>query len=204
MSFTLYYAPGACSLSPHVALREAGLPFDLVKVDLRNKTLPDGSDYRAVSPKGYVPALRLPNGELLTENAVMIQYIADSAPEKELAPKLGTFERVRLAELLNFIATELHKGMSPLYNPSIGDAYRAALVDRLALRFAILDERLGKGPFLFGERFTVADGYGFYVMRAFQKTAKLPLHTERLKEYYARMSERPTVKAALEAEGLTP
>src|SRR5512143_3436170 len=116
MTFTLFYTPGACPLSPHIALREAGLPFELVKVDLRAKKLASGEDFTAINPKGYVPALKLPNGELLTEGQVMLQYIADQVPAKKLAPPAGTMDRYRLLEQLNFIATELHKGVSPLYN----------------------------------------------------------------------------------------
>src|SRR2546423_8762653 len=133
MAYTLYYSPGACSISPNVALREAGIDFDLVKVDLRGKKLASGDDFHAVNPKGYVPALRLPDGQILTEGAVMVQYIADRAPEKQLAPASG-MERYRLQEWLNFIATELHKGMSPLYNALANADYKEQLKQRLATR----------------------------------------------------------------------
>ncbi len=132
---TLYYAPGACSINPHIALREAGLPFQLVKVDLRAKTIEGGGSYLEVNPKGYVPALRLEDGQVLTENAVMAQYIADLAPAAKLAPPVGTMERLRLAEALVFIATELHKGMSPFYNPNATDELKASLKERLLLRW---------------------------------------------------------------------
>jgi glutathione S-transferase len=199
---TLYFTPGACSINPHIVLRELGIPFELVQVDLRTKKTADGGDFRAVSPKGYVPALRLPDGQVLTENAVMVQYLADLAPEKHLAPAPGSFERLRLAETLVFIATELHKGMSPLYNPAAGPEFRAALFERLDLRWRHLASALGEQPYLLGD-FSVADAYAFYVMRAWQR-----VHGQRLPPalvaYYARLSARPSVKAALEAEGLAP
>ena len=149
MTITLFYSPGACSISPHIALRESGLAFEIVRVDLGKKTYgPDGADYLKVCPKGYVPAVRLSDGQMLTENAVMIQYIADLVPEKHLATAAGTFERVRFAELLNFIATELHKGMSPMYNAKAGEEYKAFLEDRLTKRFLVLDGVPAKGKTL--------------------------------------------------------
>lgn len=198
---TLYFTPGACSINPHIVLRELGIPFELVKVDLRAKKNADGSDYLAVNPKGYVPALRLPDGNVLTENAVMVQYLADLAPEKKLAPAQGSFARLRLAEALVFVATELHKGMSPLYNPAASAEFRASLIERLGLRWSYLASCVGDGPYLFGD-FTVADSYAFYVMRAWQRVHKQTLPAG-LEAYYARLAERPTVKQALEVEGLT-
>ena len=203
--FTLYYAPGACSLSPNIALREAGLPFSLEKVDIRAKKLADGSDYLAVNPKGYVPALRLPGGEILTEGAVMVQYIADRVPDKQLAPAAGTMERYRLQEWLNFIATELHKAVSPLYNPAATPELKDAIKQRLALRWARLAAGIAKQPFLMGDRFTVADGYAFYVMRSWQHAIKEDLaRWPELVDYYQRLASRPSVAAALESEGLKP
>ena len=205
MPFTLYYAPGACSLSPSIAMREAGIAFDLVRVDLRAKKLPDGGDYLAVNPKGYVPALRLANGEILTEGAVMVQYIADQKPESGLAPKAGTMERYRLMECLNFIATELHKGMSPLYNPAANEEFKKALKERLALRWGVLASNVRGRQFVCGDHFTVADGYACYVLRAWQKSVKEDLaRWPELVDYYARLVARPAVKAALAAEGLEP
>lgn len=201
MPYTLYYTPGACSISPHIALRESGLPFDLVKVDLRAKKLADGGDFTAVSPKGYVPALRLPDGQLLTEGAVMVQYLADLVPEKKLAPALGTMERYRLMETLHFIATELHKATSPLYNVLAGDDYKTQLKGRLAQRWGLF-EKMVHGEFLFGD-FTVADGYAFYVMRSWLKVFKEDFtRWPALAAYYQRLAARPSVMAALEAEGL--
>jgi len=200
--YTLYFSPGACSINPHVALLEAGLPFELVKVDLRQKTMADGASYLDVNPKGYVPALRLPDGNVLTENAVMVQYIADQAPQTKLAPPNGTLARLRLAEAVVFISTELHKGMGPLYNPLVGPELKDSLVARLNLRWAYLAKCVGEQRYLFGDDFTVADSYAFYVMRAWSKVHKQSLLPE-LAAYYARLSERPSIQKALEVEGLT-
>ena len=202
MTHTLYFTPNTCSLSPHIVLREAGIPFDLVRVDLRNKKLADGGDWLAVNPKGYVPALRLPDGQILTEGAVMIQYLADLRPEKQLLPAHGTMERVRLQEWLHFIATELHKGMSPLYNVLAGDDYKKQLKEqRLVGRWTTLAEGV-KGPYLTGEQFTIADAYAFYVLQAWQQAQKQTLERwPTLRAYYDRIAARPAVAAALEAEG---
>jgi len=204
--YTLYYAPGACSISPQIALREAGLPFKLERVDLRAKKLPDGGDWLAINPKGYVPALRLPTGEVLTEGAIMVQYIADQVPASGLAPKHGTTDRLRLAEWLHFIATELHKGMSPLYNPLAGDDYKKQLKgERLASRWGILANHLRDKQWIMGDHFTVADGYAFYVLRAWQHSAKEDLAKwPELQAYYTRLASRPSIAASLEAEGLKP
>jgi glutathione S-transferase len=201
MPYTLYYSPGACSISPHITLRETGLPFELVKADLRAKKLADGGDFLAINPKGYVPALKLPDGQLLTEGAIMVQYLADQVPDKKLAPPLGTMERYRLMEALHFIATELHKAASPLYNALAGDDYKTQLKGRLALRWGVF-EKMVRGEYLMGD-FTVADPYAFYVMRAWQKTFKEDFaRWPALEGYYARLSQRPSVTAALAAEGL--
>lgn len=205
MSHTLYFTPGACSLSPSIALREAGLAFDLVRVDLRAKKTANGDDYLAINPKGYVPALRLPDGQILTEGAVMVQYIADQKPEAQLAPPAGTMARYRLMEWLNFIATELHKGMSPLYNPAANEEFKKSLLDRLALRWGVLAQGVRTQAFLTGERFTVADGYACYVLRSWQRSVKQDLSRwPELVDYYARLVARPTVAAALAAENLEP
>lgn len=202
----LYYASGACSLSPHVALRESGLPFDLVRVDfMRGKSLPDGTPFASVNPKGYVPALELDDGQLLTEGVAMVQYIADLVPEKKLAPPNGTFERVRLQELLNFIATELHKGTGPLFSPKLGDDYRAVVMERLAQRFAVLEKMVKENAsgFVFGDGFSIADAYALYTLRVWEKVGKVDLaQYPVLAAYRRRVEERPSVKAALEAEGL--
>jgi glutathione S-transferase len=200
----LYYAPYACSLSPHVALREAGIPFDLVRVDFaRGKTLPDGSTFASVNPKGYVPALVLDDGQVLTEGAVMVQYIADLKPESHLAPKQGSFERVRLQEWLNFIATELHKGLGPLFAATANDEYKKVVRDKVASRLAFVAKSLEGKPYLLGDTFSVADGYVLYVLRAWQRVTKEDV-PDGLGAYLARLQARPAVKAALEAEGLSP
>lgn len=201
MTYTLYYTPGACSISPHIALRESGLPFELAKVDLRAKKLADGSDYLAVSPKGYVPLLKLPDGQILSEGAIMVQYIADQVPDKRLIAPAGTMERYRQMEALHFIGTELHKATSPLYNALANDDYKTQLKNRLAQRWGVFEGML-RGEYLFGD-FTVVDGYAFYVLRAWQRTIKEDLaRWPKLGDYYARLAKRPSVVAALEAEGL--
>ncbi|MGC4063243.1 MAG: glutathione transferase GstA [Polyangiaceae bacterium] len=198
----LYYSPGACSLSPHIALREAELPFELVRVDFANgRTTADGSTLDQVNPKSQVPALLLEDGQLLTEGAVMVQYIADRNPSRKLAPPNGTFERVRLQEWLNFMATELHKGMSPFYAKEAGAEYKEVLKQRMDKRFAYLEERLGTQPYLMGEHFTVADGYALYNLRAYKRFVRSELSSS-LAAYAARIMERPTVKAAFAAEGI--
>lgn len=202
MTHALYFAPGACSLAPNVALREAGLPFELARVDLRQKKLATGEDYLAINPKGYVPALRLPDGTLLTEAAVMLQYVADQAPDARLAPPPGSRERYRLQEWLNFIATELHKGSSPLYNPTANDELKISLRTRLAARWQHLADTLKEGGFLMGS-FGVADAYAFYVLRAWQRAHQQSLEPwPALADYYKRLVARPAVAAALASEGL--
>lgn len=197
----LYYSPHACSISPHIALHEAGLPFEAVRVDLASKTLPDGTSFTAVNPKGYVPALIMEDGHLLTEGVVIIQHIADQVPEKKLAPKAGTYERLRLQEWLNFIATELHKGYSPFYAKDANDAYKSYVSARLLKRMDILSEGLGDKPYLMGD-FTVADGYALYALRSWGRVVKRDLPAN-IVAWKQRISERPAVKAALATEGLT-
>jgi glutathione S-transferase len=203
MTSKLYYTPGACSLSPHIALREAGLAFDLVKVDLAAKKVEDGSDYFAVNAKGYVPALRLEDGQVLTEGAVIVQYVADQKPETKLAPKAGTLARVRLQEWLHFIATELHKGFGPINNPKSNPELKQFFRQRLDARFQILAAALEKREYLLDEGFSVADGYAFYVLRSLRRLDASALEQSAvLQPYYARIAARPAVRAALEAEGL--
>jgi glutathione S-transferase len=199
----LYYAPLACSLSPHVALREAGVPFELVRVDFaRGKKLPDGTDFTSVNPKGYVPALVLDDGQVLTEGAVMVQYIADLKPASGLAPRPGSFERVRLQEWLNFIATELHKGLSPLFGAIANDEYKKVVKEKLASRLAFVAKNLEGKQYLLGDTFTVADGYMLYVLRTWSRVTKEDVPNG-LGAYFERIKARPAVKAALEAEGLS-
>jgi glutathione S-transferase len=197
----LYYAPGGCSISPHIALREANIPFTLHKVDfLRGKKTDGDANFVDISPKGYIPALVLDNGELLTEGAAMVQYIADLRPESQLAPACGTFQRVRLQEWLNFIATELHKGLAPLISKDANDEYKKVATDKLAARLAHVEQGITGKTWLMGDTFTVADGYAFYVLRSWQNFFKHELSAE-LAAYYTRIADRPAVHAALEAEG---
>lgn len=198
----LYFSPGACSLSPHIALREAGLDFEAVRVDLRNKRLQDGSDFREINPKGYVPALALDNGEMLTEGVAIVQYIADQKPETKLAPQAGSFERYRLNEWLTYIATELHKNFSPLFDPTSPNATKEASKQRLADRFEFVEKKLGDNDYLFGDTFTVADAYLFTVL-GWSDHVGLDLSArEGLRKFRERVASRPAVKAALQAEGL--
>jgi glutathione S-transferase len=197
----LYHSPGACSQAPHIALREAGLPFELVKVDLRAKTLEDGSDYRAINPKGAVPALALDDGSVLTENAAVLQYIADQEPESGLMPPFGTLERYRLLEWLNYIATELHKGFGPLFNPATTPEGRETAIGLLCGKLSYVEERLGGRDYLTGDTFTIADAYLFVILRWTRihhiELARWP----GLSEFVERVTERPAVEAALHAEG---
>jgi glutathione S-transferase len=198
----LYYAPGACSLSPHIALHEAGLAHDLVKVDLRAKKTENGDDFNAINPKGQVPALVLDNGELLTEGPVIVQAIADHAPGKHLAPAVGSKERYRLQEWLNFITTELHKNFSPLFNPTIPDEVKTFFKDRLMGKFKYIDGRLAGHDYLMGEQFTVADGY-LLVMLRWADAHKMDLSgLKNLMAFKDRVTARPNVQAALKMEGL--
>ncbi len=199
----LYFSPGSCSLSPHIALREADLPFELERVDLRAKKTSAGSDYLAINPKGYVPALQLDDGELVTEGAIIVQYVADQRPERGLAPPTGTPDRRRLQEWLHFIATELHKGFGPINNPKAGTELKESLKVRLLSRFAFLANALEGKRFLLGDTFTVADGYAYYVLRSLRKLDAAALAgNPALNAYFDRIASRPSVRTALEAEGI--
>ncbi len=199
----LYFGAGGCSISPHIALREAGISFELHAVDFaRGKRLEDGRQFSEVSEKAYIPALILDDGQLLTEGSAIVQYIADLAPAAHLAPPPGTFERVRLQEWLNFVATELHKAMWPLYMKTATPDVVQFVRDRLALRLDYVARHLADKPYLMGERFTVVDGYLFYVLRTWQRSHAGTL-VDPLPAYYQRLVERPSIKAALNAEGIT-
>lgn len=198
----LYYSPGACSLSPHIVLQEAGLPFEKVKTDTKTKTLEGGGDFRTVNPLGYVPALVLDDGTLLTEGPAIVQYIADQVPGKNLAPAAGTLERTKLQSWLNFVSTELHKGFSPLFNPSMPEEAKAIFRDRLATRFAHVDKHLAGNDYLMGKTFSVADAY-LFVVSGWTVPTKIDLAPyPNLVAFRKRMMERPAVQAALKAEGL--
>jgi len=197
----LYYSPGACSLSPHIALQEAGLKFDSETVDLRTKKTKSGGDFTQVSPKGQVPALVLDDGQLLTEGAAMVQYIADRKPESKLAPAAGTMERYRLQEWLNFIASEVHKGFSPLFNPKTPDDMKQSAIDRLKLRFDYIAQQLAGKKYLLGDAFSVADGY-LFTMLTWARGRKIETN-DALNAYYDRVKVRPAVAATAQAEGIT-
>ena len=198
----LYYSPGACSLSPHIVLLEAGLPFTVEKTNLKSKKTESGVDYLTVNPKGSVPALQLDDGQVLTEGPAIVQYIADQKPESGLAPRAGTLERYRLMEALNFISSEVHKSFGPIFNPQASEDWKKAAVDNLGKRFDWLSTHLAGRKFLLGETFTVADAYLFTVLswthHAGMDLAKWPV----LEAYQARVGDRPKVQEALKAEGL--
>ncbi|RJG04753.1 glutathione transferase GstA [Noviherbaspirillum cavernae] len=198
----LFIAPGACSLSPHIVLREAGFPFDMEKVTLADKKTAGGADFRAINPKGYVPALVLDSGDVLTEGPAIVQYLADQVPEKKLVPAAGTMERYRLIEWLNYISTELHKGFSPLFKPGTPDETKKMARDTLALRLEIIAAQLQGKDYLTGSDFTVADAYLFTVLNW---AARVDVDLSRwpvFKTYRERVAARPAVRAAMVAEGL--
>jgi glutathione S-transferase len=198
----LYYSPGACSLSPHIALLEAGLPYELVKVDLRTKKLENGDDFLSVNPKGQVPALALDSGELVTEGPVIVQMIADRAAGKNLAPARDSTERYKLLEWLNFITSEVHKNFGPLFSPVLADDAKAFFKDRVMGKFKYVDGALAGHDYLMGKQFTVADGY-LFTMLSWADRMKFDLAAmPNLLAYKARVAARPKVKEALTKEGL--
>ena len=198
----LYYAPGACSLSPHIALLEAGIKATLVKVDTKTHKTVDGADFYTINPKGYVPLLELDDGQRLSEGPVIVQYIADLNPASNLAPAAGTMERYRLQEWLNFISTELHKQFSPMFQASTPAEYKEILKEKIGKRFDGVSALLEGKDYLMGSTFTVADGYLFTMLHWTRHVgidlARWPV----LKAYQARVAARPKVREALLAEGL--
>lgn len=191
-------------MSPHIVAQEAGIPLSLSKVDTATKKLADGGDYWAINPKGYVPALELDNGELLTEGPTIVQYLADRKPDARLVPPAGTLERYRVQEALGYINSEIHKTYSPLFRPTTTPELRKDREDYLRKRYAPLEKQLAKGPYLFGEQFTVADAYLFTVT-SWAKFVKLDLSEfPNLLAFQARVAARPAVQATLAAEGLLP
>ena len=198
----LYYSPGACSLSPHIALLEAGLPYTPVKTSTKTHQLDDGTDFYSINAKGYVPVLELDNGERLTEGPAIVQYIADRNPGSGLAPANGTLERYRLQEWLNFITSELHKQYGPMFDPSTPAEYKPMLIAKIGKRFDWLVEQMKGKDYLMGKQFTVADAYLYTILRWSQfvgiDLAKWPV----LLAYEARVAARPKVQEALAAEGL--
>jgi glutathione S-transferase len=198
----LYYAPGACSLSPHIVSRELGIAVELKKVNTKDKTVEGGGDYWQVNPRGYVPALVLDNGQTLTEGPAIVQYLADQKPAAGLAPKWGSFERYRLQELLNFLTSEVHKQFSPLFKPNTPEEYKKISRENLASRFDWLDKQLAGKDYLMGSQFTVADAYAF-VLLGWTKPTQIDLaRWPNLAAFHQRVGARPKVQEAMQAEGL--
>jgi glutathione S-transferase len=199
----LYFSPGACSLSPHIVLRELGMDFELEQVDLATKQTKSGADFKAVNPKGYVPALKLDDGQVLTEGPAIVQYLADKKPEKKLVPAAGTMERYREQEWLNYITSELHKGIGSLFNKAMPDDFKKTLKETtIPTRLGVLAGKLDGNPYLMGDSFTVADAYLFTIL---SWTAPLGIDLGKwptLTAYQERVAARPAVQAALKAEGL--
>lgn len=196
----LYFSPGACSLAPHIALREAGLPFELVRVDTSVHKLKDGTDYYQINPKGYVPAIQLDDGQVMTEGAALLQYIGDQVSAKGLIPKAGTLERFRANEWLTFISSEIHKGYSPLFNPNLKDDAKAVLRSRLEGRLGEVDKHLATHKYLLGDTFSVADAY-LYTVVSWSPFVGIELSKYRhLAEYRQHVAERPAVREALQHE----
>ena len=198
----LYYSPGACSQAPHIALTEAGIEFEPVQVDLGTKKLANGSNYLAVNPKGAVPALGLPEGEVLTENAVILQFIGDLKPEAGFLPPLGHLPRYRVLEWLNFVATELHKSFTPLFKPDAGEETKSFAMRTIEAKLDYVDQAFGDGPFLLGEQLTLPDFY-LFVMTGWAEGMGISLDRRaKLKAFREMMLERPAVHRVLEREGL--
>ncbi|WP_445335330.1 glutathione transferase GstA [Citrobacter koseri] len=198
----LFYKPGACSLASHITLRESGIDFTLDGVDLAKKRLENGDDYFAVNPKGQVPALLLDDGTLLTEGVAIMQYLADSVPDRQLLAPTGTISRYKTLEWLNYIATELHKGFTPLFRPDTPEEYKPIVRAQLEKKLRYVNDALLEGQCLYGQRFTIADAYLFTVLR-WAKAVKLNMEgLSHIDVYMARVAERPCVAAALKAEGL--
>jgi glutathione S-transferase len=198
----LYYSPGACSLSPHIVARELGIPVEFKKVNVKDKTIEGGGDYSKINARGYVPALELDNGQVLTEGPAIIQYLADQKPETGLAPKNGSMERYRLQEWLNFLTSEIHKGFSPLFKPNTPEEYKKISKDNLAARFDWLDKQLAGKDYLTGKAFTVADAY-LFVLLNWTKFQSIDLNRwPNLAAFHARVGARPKVQEALQFEGL--
>jgi len=199
----LYYSSGACSLSPHIVLEEGGFNYETERVDFATGNTGTGDDYRTINPNGYVPALLLDDGEILTEGPAIVQYLADRVPEKRLAPPAGSMERYRLQEWLNFISTELHKGFGALFNPQAPDVWKNLVKAQLVRRFDHVSNRLDGNSWLMGDDFTVADAYLFTVL-GWSKYVGVDLAPwPKLVDYQSRVAARPAVQAVLKAEGMT-
>ena len=199
----LYYAPGACSLSPHIVAQEAGIHLQLEKVDLATKKTDTGKDFLAINAKGAVPALQLDDGQILTEGPAVVQYLADQKPKLGLAPPAGTFDRYRLQEMLGYINSEIHKSFGPLFNPATTALERSEKIAYLQKRYALFEKRFGGHPYLVGDQFTAADAYLFTVTN-WAAHLKVDLSTfPNVLSFQQKIAERPAVQAAMKAEGLT-
>ncbi|MEO4016488.1 glutathione transferase GstA [Pseudomonas rossensis] len=198
----LYYAPHACSLAPHIVLRELDLSFELIRVDNTTKRTANDEDFLAINPKGYVAALQLDNGQVLTEGPAILQYLADLRPDANLAPLSGTFERVRLQEWLNFVSTEIHGGLSGLFSSQFPDEIKALIKEKLFKRFAVLCQTLERQDYLLADGFSIADAYLFTVLRWSHLFAIDLNEWPALARFQARVDQRPAVKAALAAESV--
>lgn len=198
----LYYAAGACSLAPHIVLRELGLSFDAEPVDLKTHRLADGTDFYTINPKGYVPVLQLDDGQTLTEIAAILQYLGDRAPDAGLIPAAGSMQRYRVIEWLTFISSELHKSFSPLWNPAMPEAGKQLFRDKLAQRFAFLDRHLADKRYLMGEQYSVADAYAYTIL-SWKDALKLDISNwKHLEAYVRRVAARNRVREALHSEKL--
>lgn len=199
----LYYSPGACSLSPHIVLREAGLAFEPVLAATKTHKLQDGTDYYGINPLGYVPLLELDDGTRLREGPAIVQYVADQVPNKNLAPAAGTLPRYRLQEWLTFVGTEIHKSFSPLFNPNMPEEGKKIYRERLANRFGFVDKELAGKQYVMGDHFTVADAY-LYTVTRWTKPMAIDLSPfPNLQKYQERVGARPAVQQALKVENLS-
>jgi glutathione S-transferase len=201
----LYAFPGACSLSPHIVLHELGLPFELVKVDVKTRALPDGSPYKNVHPLTYVPLLELDDGTRITEGPAIVQYLADLVPEKKLAPPAGTMARVQLQSKLNLVSTEIHKNFTPMFHAGIPEEFKEILRSKVHPVLRALNEDLAQGPFMMGDQFTVADAYLFTVTMPYRaKRAGIDMTPyPNIAAFRERVAPRPSVQAAIAAEGIS-
>lgn len=198
----LYYAPGACSLAPHIVLNELGADYDLEKVDLAAKKTETGADFNEVNGKGYVPTLEIGKDEVLTEVATILQYLADKAKNSDLLPSFGSMERYRAMESLNFVASELHKGIGGLFSPTMPDDGKKVIIERVQRRLAWLDGQLARKPYLLGDKYSVADAYAFTVL-GWTKYVNIDLSPySHIVAYLDRVGARPAVQAAMKKEGL--
>lgn len=199
----LYYSPGSCGLASQIALREAEQKFDLIKVDFKTKTTIEG-DYFKVTPKGFVPVLKLDNGDLLTEGAVILQWIADQNPERKLLPPFGTRDRYKALEWLNFVSSDLHKGMAVMFSPFLDDATKKKFAEgNLISKFEYIDKHLSKNDYVLGKQFSVADAYLYNVLCWPQRVSIDISNYKFIQKFMTRMEDRTSVQASLEAEELT-